>query len=59
MSISNRGGGIKERDLAGHLSNGEDAVAIETSSALLETDFQLYEALNLLKGLVLVGSNKR
>lgn len=59
VSISNRGGGIKERDLAGHLSNGEDAVAIETSSALLETDFQLYEALNLLKGLVLVGSNKR
>ena len=59
VNISNRGGGIKERDLAGHLSNGEDAVAIETSSVLLETDFQLYEALNLLKGLVLVGSNKR
>ena len=59
VSISNRGGGIKERDLAGHLANGEDAVAIETSSVLLETDFQLYEALNLLKGLVLVGSNKR
>lgn len=51
---------IKEADLSGHLSNGngkksnksaaEDADAEES---LAETDYQLYEALNLLKGLAI------
>jgi carboxyl-terminal processing protease len=53
--------GIKEADLAGHLLNGnEKKVSAETVSAekddkaeqpLIEKDYELYEALNLLKGL--------
>jgi len=51
---------IKEADLSGHLSNGkskkskkstEDGEKVEES--LAETDYQLYEALNLLKGLAI------
>jgi len=59
-SVKERGtsGGIREKDLNGHLLNGEQAAAPVSSSSLLETDFQLYEALNLLKGLVLVKSSQ-
>ncbi len=52
---------LKESDLSGHLSNGNDRVLDEgdgeTSGAeagkesLAQSDYQLYEALNLLKGL--------
>lgn len=48
----------KEKDLSGHLSNkqGEDdALLEEASQGLVERDFQLYEALNLLKALAIVG----
>jgi len=47
--------GIKERNLAGHLENGdtETARAAEShpSRDLAERDYQLYEALNLLKAM--------
>jgi len=55
---------FSENDLSGHLSNPEDAKKgddLETTSAkdpvlnLAETDFQLYEALNLLKGMNILG----
>lgn len=51
---------FSENDLSGHLSNPEDEgapedeeapVEEETSENLEEVDFQLYEALNLLKGM--------
>ncbi len=52
---------LKEADLAGHLENGNDAKKSENEDAadskegsLAETDYQLYEALNLLKGLSLL-----
>jgi carboxyl-terminal processing protease len=55
---------LKEADLARHLSNGNTQAPAEKADAksgakqpterLVETDYQLYEALNLLKGLVLL-----
>ncbi len=48
------GESIKERDLAGHLENGSKTEVSETpdaSAALSARDFQLYEALNLLKAM--------
>jgi len=50
---------IKEADLSGHLSNGSgkksgkasDEEAEEEEEPLAQSDYQLYEALNLLKGL--------
>jgi carboxyl-terminal processing protease len=50
---------IKEADLSGHLSNGNgkksgkgsDKEAEEEEEPLAQSDYQLYEALNLLKGL--------
>lgn len=48
---------IKEADLARHLSNGKDkdkqkkGVKKEEELSLAQTDYQLYEALNILKGL--------
>jgi carboxyl-terminal processing protease len=49
---------VKERDLAGHLQNGngDNKPAMQGAGgaapeSLIETDYQLYEALNLLKGL--------
>jgi len=46
---------IKESDLKGHLSNGDEKEKAPSKNgpeiALAEKDFQLYEALNLLKGL--------
>ncbi|MFT5708008.1 MAG: carboxyl-terminal processing protease [Oceanospirillaceae bacterium] len=45
---------IKEKDLAGHLSNGEETVKEPLKSDLINTDFQLHEAVSLIKGLVIV-----
>ncbi|WP_305058180.1 S41 family peptidase [Marinobacterium marinum] len=43
---------VKERDLAGHLENGSEAErSAAASSDLSSRDFQLYEALNLLKAM--------
>ena len=51
---------IKEADLKGHLSNGNEEARQEKAendeTALAERDFQLYEALNLLKGLNIISS---
>jgi carboxyl-terminal processing protease len=51
---------IKEADLSGHLSNGKSKKSNksteegeEAEESLAETDYQLYEALNLLKGLAI------
>ena len=56
---------LKEADLSGHLENGgtkpppeevqgESKGAGQETAALAQTDYQLYEALNLLKGLALL-----
>lgn len=48
---------LKEADLKGHLSNGNEQKKTEHNGeniALAEKDFQLYEALNLLKGLHII-----
>lgn len=49
---------FSENDLDGHLSNpeGEDSSEESIDSHLAETDFQLFEALNLLKALSLMDS---
>lgn len=51
---------IKEADLSGHLINGNSKKAppadhkkVEKKESLAQTDYQLYEALNLLKGLAI------
>ena len=58
-------GQIKEADLSGHLDNGRDNAgaganqpggkdpARTDQASLAETDYQLYEALNVLKGLAI------
>lgn len=50
---------IKESNLKGHLSNGDEKHEVNNNSAdkiaLAEKDFQLYEALNLLKGLHIIN----
>lgn len=57
---------IKEADLSGHLSNGNgdgnkksDGEATDEKESLAQTDYQLYEALNLLKGLSLQREQMR
>jgi carboxyl-terminal processing protease len=57
---------IKEADLSGHLSNGNgdgkkksDGAANDEKESLAQTDYQLYEALNLLKGLSLQREQMR
>jgi carboxyl-terminal processing protease len=55
---------LKEADLSGHLSNGnrkaleqdeDEASEVETEKeSLAQSDYQLYEALNLLKGLAIL-----
>lgn len=52
--------GVKERDLSGHLENPEEEKAVKKNDnqkpgKLVETDYQLYEALNLLKALNVLG----
>jgi carboxyl-terminal processing protease len=53
---------IKEADLSGHLINGNGKAEQKTSTGktqavdekpLAQSDYQLYEALNLLKGLAI------
>lgn len=55
-------GRIKEADLRGHLANGNKKAAKKSEKAkdekLAQTDYQLYEALNLLKGLSLLTAKK-
>ena len=48
---------VKERDLARHLENGPEESGDEDSGTLAETDFQLYQALNLLKALNIVAAS--
>ena len=57
---------IKEADLSGHLSNGNgagkkksDGEPTDEKESLAQTDYQLYEALNLLKGLSLQREQMR
>lgn len=55
---------VKERDLSGHLTNGPedeklDAELADASKGLAERDYQVYEALNLLKALSIVGKAKK
>jgi carboxyl-terminal processing protease len=45
---------LKEKDLDGHLGNKDEDIVTQLKSNLLETDFQLHEALSLIKGLVIV-----
>jgi carboxyl-terminal processing protease len=52
---------VKESQLSGHLKNGKDSETksggeAETSNALAEKDYQLFEALNLLKSLVIINT---
>ena len=58
---------IKEADLARHLDNGDDSADVNVSKApgrskedkaLLESDYQLNEAVNLLKALSIVANNE-
>lgn len=58
VKTKKRLGSIKEKDLDGHLKSTDDSKEAVLSNTLIETDFQLYEALNLLKGLVLVSAPK-
>ncbi|MDO6562747.1 S41 family peptidase [Amphritea sp. 1_MG-2023] len=61
INLKESGNFIKERDLTGHLENAE-AELNDPSAALVsivENDFQLYEALNLLKGLSVVRSSAK
>lgn len=50
---------IKERDLAGHLENGSQKQAVDNGASveLSARDFQLYEALNLLKAMQILQRN--
>jgi len=51
--------GIKEKDLSGHLENGETQMsAVEAPHKLAQRDYQLYEALNLLKALSTVSAKR-
>jgi len=54
-------GRIKERDLAGHLDNTftQEAIDATTSSGLLSSDNQLYEALTLLKGINILAPQRK
>ncbi len=61
-AVDNGIGVIKESDLSGHLSNGNEEEENNTKKSdnkksdkpsLVETDYQLYEALNVLKGLAI------
>ena len=53
---------VKEADLTGHLrndkSNGEKTDAGKTDADLAQSDYQLSEALNLLKGMTLLQARK-
>ena len=62
-----RKNGLKEKDLSRHLSNPvtsenqaktQEESDAEKDEKLAETDFQLFEALNLLKGLTIINAQK-
>ncbi|NOZ52808.1 MAG: S41 family peptidase [Gammaproteobacteria bacterium] len=69
-SVENQSGvRIKEADLAGHLENEVDETDDQTNSktktskdtekvSLAQSDFQLYTALNMLKGLAILNNKK-
>lgn len=52
--------GVREADLRGHLDNGKDSSekAEESSQPLAASDFTLYEALSVLKGIALAMSRQ-
>ena len=61
-TVDTQSGQIKEADLSGHLENGQKKQNATQSKnkdkkdkepSLVETDYQLYEALNVLKGLAI------
>ncbi len=56
-------GPIKESQLSGHLKNGDGeehaASSEEKSESLATTDYELYEALNLLKGMTILQAYKQ
>lgn len=52
-SIESTSGQIRERDLTGHLSGSESSLQ-QSDEVLGQRDYQLYEALNLLKALNIV-----
>lgn len=65
LTTVDEGEHIKEADLSGHLANPKDGKGKKPASKdgqqdakLSETDFQLYEALNLLKALNVLAHNK-
>jgi len=49
---------LREADLAGHLTNDKDKKKAQARDARLDEDFQLREALNLLKGLNVVKATQ-
>ncbi len=55
IKLRESGNFIKESDLSGHLENGEDGAedAITDVRRIAETDYQLYEAIGLLRGLAI------
>lgn len=58
VKLRDNGNFVKERDLSGHLENGdEDSMShTQNGGSLAQTDFQLYEALGLLKALSIVNN---
>ena len=59
LTLLEEEGRVKERDLAGHLenANGESPEQASASEGLLSRDFQLFEALNLLKAMQILQRN--
>ncbi|MBP0047107.1 S41 family peptidase [Marinobacterium sp. AK62] len=59
LTLLEEEGRVKERDLAGHLenANGESTEQASASEGLLSRDFQLFEALNLLKAMQILQRN--
>lgn len=59
LTLLEEEGRVKERDLAGHLenANGETPEQASASEGLLSRDFQLFEALNLLKAMQILQRN--
>lgn len=56
---ANHRNGIKEKDLSGHLENGDNRSSDADSNAnLASNDYPLYEALNLLKALSTVSARQ-
>ncbi|WP_271271419.1 S41 family peptidase [Aliamphritea hakodatensis] len=55
IKLRESGNFIKESDLSGHLENGEDGSedAVTDVRRIAETDYQLYEAIGLLRGLAI------